>query len=373
MRSDYGRYGSSLRDLARLRSSRRRRISSWDKSGGNGDYRLVEPETTALLAEIEGPASINHIWCTVGIAPEAMSIENMTKAESHDYLRRLLLRITWDEQADPSVLVPLGDFFGVGHARTVNFSSAPLQMSPTDGKGFNCWFHMPFARRARLELVSEMSTIPVVFYYYVDYEAFDELGAELGCFHAQWNRQNPTDGQEQGAETNFQFIAELGTNLGGDSNYVILDAEGRGHYVGCVLNLRNLRQTSQANWYGEGDDMIFIDGEAFPPSLHGTGTEDYFNTAFCPAETYNAPYHGITLAGGPNWSGEISLYRFHIEDPITFDRSIRVTIEHGHANKRSDDLSSVAYWYQALPHKPFAILPVAQRLPFPLDAPRRGK
>ncbi|MEV0388432.1 glycoside hydrolase family 172 protein [Nonomuraea sp. NPDC050643] len=183
-------------------------------------------------------------------------------------------------------------------------------------------------------------------------------------FHAQWRRERPTDGAGQGTQSNREFQVE-GINDTGDGNYVILGAEGRGHYVGCVLNIRNLRETSDWNWYGEGDDMIFIDGEPFPPSLHGTGTEDYFNTAWCPTQTYHAPYHGITMPGGDNWSGEISLYRFHIEDPITFTESIRVTIEHGHANKRSDDFSSVAYWYQTLPHRPFGLAPVADRLPFP--------
>ena len=111
------------------------------------------------------------------------------------------------------------------------------------------------------------------------------------------------------------------------------------------------------NWYGEGDDMIFIDGEQWPPSLHGTGTEDYFNTAYCPADKYDAPYHGMTLPGGPNWSGKSSYYRFHIEDAIHFRKSIKVTIEHGHANHRADDISSTAYWYQLEPHKPFPPLP----------------
>jgi len=114
---------------------------------------------------------------------------------------------------------------------------------------------------------------------------------------------------------------------------------------------------------GEGDDMIFIDGEGWPPSLHGTGTEDYFNTAWCPQKEYSAPYHGITLGGGDNWGGHISLYRFHVEDPVTFERSIRVTIEHGHANRRSDDYSSVAYWYQAEPNRSFSIEPVERRIP----------
>lgn len=354
----YGDFGSSLRDLPRLRSSRRRRASSWDRSGGNDDRLTVRAGETAVLADIEGPGSINHIWCTVarggGDGPD--------DAEA-DYLRRLVLRITWDDSARPSVLVPLGDFFGVGHARTVNFSSAPLQMSPQDGKGFNCWFHMPFASRARVELISELSSREVYFYYYVDYESYDDAADGLGYFHASWHRQNPTDGQPQGSETVREYLVE-GTNLDGAGNYVVLDAEGKGHYVGCVLNVRNLRDSSEWNWYGEGDDMIFIDGEPFPPSLHGTGTEDYFNTAWCPSESYHAPYHGITLPGGPNWSGEISLYRFHIEDPVTFERSIRVTIEHGHANKRNDDLSSVAYWYQTLPHRPLELLPVEERLLF---------
>jgi transposase len=125
----------------------------------------------------------------------------------------------------------------------------------------------------------------------------------------------------------------------------------------------DLRETQQWNWYGEGDDMIFIDGEGWPPSLHGTGTEDYFNTAWSPKQEYSAPYHGITLGGGDNWSGHVSLYRFHVEDPVTFEKSIRVTLEHGHANKRSDDFSSVAYWYQVEPHRPFPISPVRQRIP----------
>jgi hypothetical protein len=110
--------------------------------------------------------------------------------------------------------------------------------------------------------------------------------------------------------------------------------------------------------------MIFVDGESFPPSLHGTGTEDYFGTAWCPTQEYSAPYHGIVMGGGANWSEGIALYRFHIEDPVRFRESIRVTIEHGHANRRSDDLASVAYWYQLEPHAPFPRLPaVTDRLP----------
>lgn len=354
----YGQFGSSLRDLPRLRKSRRGRASSWDRSGGNEDRVTLRPGRTATLAHLRGAGSINHIWMT--IANENMGVHPGTKEP--DFLRRLLLRIYWDGEEEPSVLVPVGDFFGVGHGRTANFVSAPIQMSPQDGKSFNCFFHMPFASEARVEVVSEMAEEAVYLYYYVDYEQFDGLDDELGRFHAQWRRANPCPGSGTADETNEEFEFG-GVNDTGENNYVILDAAGRGHYVGCVLSIRNLRDTDLWNWYGEGDDMIFIDGDTWPPTLHGTGTEDYFNTAWCPDQTYAAPYHGITLPGGPNWSGDISLYRFHIEDPITFDQSIRVTIEHGHANKRSDDYSSVAYWYQSEPHRPFGIPEVAQRLP----------
>nr|WP_284731556.1 DUF2961 domain-containing protein [Mesorhizobium sp. dw_380] len=104
--------------------------------------------------------------------------------------------------------------------------------------------------------------------------------------------------------------------------------------------------------------------DAWPPTLHGTGTEDYFNTAWCPTQDYSAPYHGIIAAGGPNWTEPVTLYRWHIEDPVIFHKRIRVSIEHGHANRRADDISSVAFWYQAEPHKPFAPLPpAAKRVP----------
>ena len=356
--SGYGPHGSSLRDLPRLRSSARRRCSSWDRSGGNDDRVTLRPGETATLAEIDGAGSVNHIWITV--AHEHMTTTPQTLEP--DVLRSLLLRMYWDGEDEPSVLVPLGDFFGVGHGRTANFVSAPLQMSPQDGKGFNCFFHMPFAAGARIEVTSELAEESVYLYYYVDYEAYDHLEGGLGRFHAQWRRSNPCPGPgQQPGGTNEDFLLR-GTNLTGDGNYVILEAEGRGHYAGCVLSIRNLRGTSQWNWYGEGDDMIFIDGDTWPPTLHGTGTEDYFNTAWCPSESYHAPYHGITLPGSANWAGEIGLYRFHIEDPVTFTERIRVTIEHGHANKRSDDYASVAYWYQEEPHRPFGILPVTQRV-----------
>lgn len=347
--------GSPLGGLPRLRNCTTRRISSYDRTGGNDDRLHVLPGQTVTIAEIGGAGCINHIWCTPA-------------CDEADFHRKIVLRAYWDGENDPSIEVPLGDMFGMGHARTHNFWSLPLQMSPEDGRALNCFFPMPFANGARFTITSECSEKEVLFYYYVDYESYASLPDGLGRFHAQWRRTNPCAGIDDSGMSNDEFEFG-GQNTTGDGNYVILEAEGQGHYVGCNLNVHNLRMTEKWNWYGEGDDMIFIDGEAFPPSLHGTGTEDYFNTSWCPQQEYSSPYHGIILGGGPNWAGQVSLYRFHIEDPVCFRRSIRVTIEHGHNNHRSDDYSSTAYWYQSEPHRPFpALLTVAERLPHAVAA-----
>lgn len=342
-----------LSNLARLVRARSRRVSSWDVSGGNKDYLVVAAGDLATLAEISGPGKVTHIWMTI-------------RSRDPHVLRALVLRAWWDGETEPSIEVPIGDFFGMGHAQTTTWWSLPLQMAPEDGKAFSCYFPMPFALGARFAVGNESDEEAVV-YYYIDYEEYADA-AEVegqGRFHAQWRRQNPCDGVSDAGMTNEEFEFG-GENRDGAGNYVILEATGEGHYVGCNLNVHNLRQVPDDvfNWYGEGDDMIFIDGEVWPPSLHGTGTEDYFGTAWCPRSAYHGPYHGVILPGGPNWSGKITLYRYHIEDPVRFQRSIRVTIEHGHANRRSDDYSSTAYWYQTEPHAPFPALPhVAERLP----------
>jgi len=218
----------------------------------------------------------------------------------------------------------------------------------------NCYFPMPFASRARVTVENQSDKPVGSFYYYLDYEAYDSLGEDQGRFHAAYNQEHPCRKVE---------FAGPEINLTGEDNYVILEAEGRGHYVGCVLSVDNFNAFHQNHtWFGEGDDMIFVDGEKWPPSLHGTGTEDYFCEAWgFPSGEYSGPYTGVSLGSDTkNWSGKWSLYRFHIEDPVHFRKSIRVTIEHGHANDQGNDYSSVAYWYQAEPHKPFAPLPAAQ-------------
>jgi hypothetical protein len=241
-------------------------------------------------------------------------------------------------------------------------------MAPRDGAGLNCYLPMPFSRGARIEVVSENFLTETRLYYNIDYELWEAPQPELGRLHAQWRRQNPCDGIIEPPEMSDHTLQHFGINLSDEGNYLILEAEGAGQYIGCNLNIHNLRRSKQGhNWYGEGDEMIFIDddngGERWPPTLHGTGTEDYFNTAWAPREYFASPFFGLTKPGERDFSGFVSWYRWHIPDPVRFAHSIRVSIEHGHANRRSDDFSSTAYWYQLEPHLPLAILPVEQRLP----------
>uniref|UniRef100_A0A7C3MJR8 DUF2961 domain-containing protein n=1 Tax=Dictyoglomus thermophilum TaxID=14 RepID=A0A7C3MJR8_DICTH len=360
---------TSLRSLMFQRNIKRKRISSYDKSGGNKDFIQIKAGESKVLADIEGPGAIVHIWMTF-------------RSNEKHFLRLGILRMWWDEEENPSVEVPIGDFFGGGHCKTENFVSLPIQMSPENGKGFNLWFPMPFKKRAVISIENQNFSQDLTVYYYIDYELWPEFPENTLYFHSQWRREIAKGKSEEdivkeiisGPESAFGISSGFimndvfqfgGENRTGESNYVILEAEGKGHYVGCFLFIHNRREVDLFNWYGEGDDMIFIDGEKWPPSLHGTGTEDYFNMAWCPTQKYSAPYHGLILPGENNWKGYITLYRFHIEDPIYFEKSIKVTIEKGHNNNRYDDYSSTAFWYQTEPHLPFPkILDPILRIPF---------
>lgn len=361
----HGMGGNSLETLFVLRDSRSRRLSSYDRSGGNHDWIDLAPAEVRSIADVRAEGIIRHFWCTTAAAaPDG-------KPERQE-LRKIVLRMYWDGETQPSVEAPLGDFFGIGHGIRKNYSSQPLAMSPEDGRGFNCFFPMPFASRAIITVENGCENT-ASFYYYLDFEECRLPEVACGRFHAQWRREADTAGwapRQPGilerekahapGEPPWYPAAWMTKNTSGAGNFVILDAVGRGKYVGCNLNIDVFER--QANdWYGEGDDMIFVDGEPWPPSLHGTGTEDYFNTAFGPTQEYAAPWHGLTLYSGNSagfkWGGKNSMYRFHVNDPINFEKSIRVTIEHGHANKLSNDYSSTAYWYQTEPHAPFPPLP----------------
>jgi len=341
-----------LSDLGRLREARRRRESSWDRTGGNADYTIIPPGGTHAMADLAGSGCVRHIWMTLS-SPEIR------------YPRRSVLRMRWDGADTPCVEAPTGDFFGVGHGLTPEFWSLPLTMSPRSGRGWNCFWPMPFNEHALIEITNEGDQ-PLVCYFYVDWEEYDAPQPDIALFHAQWRSQRPTDGWgKTGSPMTSAEREEFWKrpNLDGAGNYVILEASGRGHYVGCNLNI-DVLERQQFDWYGEGDDMIWIDGELV---LRGTGTEDYFNTAWSPTREFCTPYHGITVYSGSAdwpWSGKNSMYRWHIEDPVHFRESIQVTIEHGHANDLTNDYSSTAYWYQTHPHAPALPLPpVSDRLP----------
>lgn len=345
-------FSSFLDHLTIAHDAKCGRCSSWDRSGGNDDRFYIKPGETKKIANIKGTGKITHMWMTI-------------ESKSPFALRTSVLRIFWEDSNMPSVNVPLGDFFGVGHGETVNFVSLPLQMGPEDGKGMVSYFPMPFREKALVEIENQDSDpdATLILYFYIDYELFNTVEEPLVYFHAAFNRENPTKGYSKGSMSHMEWNNEYGNNLSGKDNYNVLEVKGAGHYVGCHIDIHNLQITNEWNWYGEGDDMIFIDGESFPPRLHGTGTEDYFNTAWCPNQKYSAPFHGIIKPGGKNWSGKITLYRYHILDPIHFKKSIKVSIEHGHNNNRSDDWSSTAYWYQSNPSSYKQLLGVEYRLP----------
>ncbi|MCH7872058.1 MAG: DUF2961 domain-containing protein [Planctomycetes bacterium] len=351
---------STLSELARLRDFKSGRASSFDRSGGNRDAMAVKPGKSHVACDIKGPGCIKHIWSTC------------SHAHVRDAMRSIVLRIWWDGEKTPSVEVPMADFFGGGFGISRNFCSLPLQMNPDGGRGMNCWFPMPFERHARIEVQNEWHE-EVDLFYYVDYELYPSWAEPLAYFHAQWRRENPTVGwgrKDIKGPKNVKNLKEYWKtpNTTGAENYVILEARGSGQYVGCHLDIDCFGREKN-DWYGEGDDMIFVDGEPWPPAIHGTGTEDYFSSAYCPREVFNTPYAGITqYNGSPQWGehdwpfrGKNSLYRFHIEDPIRFRKSIRVTIEHGHNNKLSNDYSSTAYWYQMEPHGKFPKLPAVKK------------
>ena len=346
---------SSLNDIAKIQPDavKRRRFSSYDVSGGNHDWIDIEPKKKVVIVEVNDPGCITHMWCTI-------------LCKSRYYLRNIILRMYWDNEKDdsPSVEVPIGDFFGLGHAKHKNYVSLPLQMSPQWGKGFNCWWPMPFSKGFKITVENDNSK-PMKFFFYIDYEMYQEgfeNEKDYGRFHALWHRENPTIPKKKDSNTGNKFtkIKPKNYTYSGDNiedplsqNYKILEARGKGHFVGCHLDIDNITFLPwYINWPGEGDDMIYIDEDIDRgvPTLHGTGTEDYVNQSWAQRQKYHAPYHGTIKAGGINWWGKISYYRYHIEDPIYFNKKILVTIEHGHDNHRRDDWSSTAYWYQKEPH-----------------------
>jgi hypothetical protein len=339
-------------DMIHVQDSSSARESTWNREGFNVDARAIQPGESLELANIEGAGCIRHIYFT------GFTIIN----GSLRCLRDNVLRAYWDGETSPSVEVPIGDFFGVGQERWRIFTSQMVTINPGAGRfsgmpGLNNYFPMPFRKGARLTLTNEGTVTMWPVWFHIDYEKLPELASDVGYFHAQWRRTNPT--KALGPRPNDPYYND-DVNLTGKDNYVVLEAEGKGNLAGYFINVDNFN----GNWYGEGDDMIFIDGETWPPSLHGTGSEEIIGGGACPTTEYAGPYTGYHLIANPELTGKTSMYRWFVPDPIRFQKSIRVTMEHGSGNNYETDYSSTAFWYQIEPHAPFPrLLPPEERRP----------
>ncbi len=315
--------GSALESLILPQEGGLAHYSSYDRSGGNADQRPIAPGQTLTLVDHEGAGIVRRWWIT--IAPR----------NNQPIQRQLIVRCYWDGEETPSVEVPVSDFFGMGFGGWKDFISLPVNM--TSG-GYNTYWAMPFKRQARIT-VENRAEIPVdLFYFNVDIRTYDRLPEDVLYFHAQYRQTLTRPGEP----------------------VVVLDAKGRGHYVGTLISMQPQRGNHLG--YLEGDERLFIDGET-EPGIIGTGTEDYFSSGwYYDTGVYSAPYHGVTVKDEEQ--GRINTYRWHIEDPIPFRERLLFTIEHGGVNDAPNvEYASVAFWYQTHPHAPFPPLP-ENLLPF---------
>ncbi|RPI02414.1 MAG: DUF2961 domain-containing protein [Calditrichaeota bacterium] len=338
---------TDLYSLAKIQNDvKSKRVSSYDRSGGNNDRmeKILAGEKRTLF-QVTGAGMINHIWITIAPPPEQLSRND------------IILRMYWDGNAFPSVESPIGPFFGQGWNESYPYSVLPLAAGPVDGRGMVSYFVMPFAKGATIEIENQTGREIEAFYYYVDYVELPKLSVDMGRFCAWYNHeltQAPPEGENE-----WNALGPQGVNPTGQDNYLFLNVKGKGHFVGVNYYV----QSPGPIWYGEGDDMISIDGETI--TLHGTGTEDYFNTSWCPQVIFNHPFYGYARVNNNiGWLGRTHVYRFHISDPLYFDQSFIHTIEHGHNNCLTLDLASVVYWYQQPPLTPLTPIPSKEQRAF---------
>lgn len=348
-----GRGGASadlpfLPKYARRQHYKSLKQSSYDKTGGNRDYWPMTAGQTLEVFNAQGPGVVSHIWFTIA-------------AQGMWHLKEIVFRAYWDGNAKPSVEVPIGDFFGLNLGDYADYESEFLACSP--GKSLNCYFAMPYKKSARMTVTNEGTQNVNAFYSNIDYMTVPALPDEALYFHAQYRQAAP--GTPSSMDWNNNGDANKLLNPDGKANYVYCETRGRGHLMGVTLGV----QQNQEFWMGEGDDMIFIDDES-KPAIIGTGSEDYFlgswnfggrdgARSFAYAQ-YGA--HAISLP--ERVGGRYLCYRWHSDNPVTFEKYLKHTMEHGHANHRADNFYSCAYWYQAEPYTNFpALPPVADRVP----------
>lgn len=298
-------------------------------------YVNIKSKETFVLAEIEGSGAIQHIWMT----------------PTGDW-RFSILRFYWDDEKEPSVEVPVGDFFAIAYEYK-KISSLAVCVNP--GSAFNCYWVMPFKKKCKITM-ENIADKAMRLYYQIDY-TLTEIPEEAAYFHAQFRRINPLAYKEV---------------------YTIIDdVKGKGHYVGTYMAW----QTNNNGWWGEGEIKFYMDGDQEFPTICGTGTEDYFcgsyNFAVKTAEgksmysEYTTPYAGfypIKTDGYMRSQTRFGMYRWHITDPIRFEKDLKITIQAmgwrdgGRYLPLQDDISSVAFWYQQEPHNKFPVLPSKDKL-----------
>ncbi|WP_425399314.1 glycoside hydrolase family 172 protein [Aeoliella sp.] len=356
-----------LADLARPMEGRSMRATSAHRVGPDGkfdpngeldpnsnwDNKNLDPGKTRVLMEANGPGVITHIWMTF-LGPQKHTWAKDGSANHQE----MLLRIYYDGSDRPAVEAPVGDFFANCFGKRAEVISVPVVVEDADS--YNCFWHMPFRKSIRIEVENQSEKPVSLLYYNIDWIKKESIADDIPYFYAQYKQEYPV---KQG------------------SDYVILDTEGKGHYVGTVLAVRS----RSPSWFGEGDEKVYIDGEE-KPSIWGTGTEDYFLSAWG-LQTTSTPYFGTPYFD--QWGivgGHTSAYRWHVQDPWVFNKSIKVTIEHfgwmspdenpkyvaNSWNERQDDYSSVAFWYQTgtptfkarAPHAKERTLPSIERETF---------
>lgn len=318
--------GQILDSLTQRQAGRSMRSSSGN-SVDNSDSAKFAPGECKMIAHFQGPGKIAHMWFT----PNSMDIRHP---------RAFVLRAYWDGAEVPSVEVPLGDFFAVGNGMQANVDSLPIKVC-SRGRGYNCYWPMPFKKEARLTLTND-SDIACSSYFQIDWVQLDEVSESTMYFHARYHQEYPP---------------EFG------KPYTVFVGKGNGHYVGTVLSSQN----AIGHWFGEGDDMFYIDGEKVP-SIQGTGTEDYINEAWN-MRVHSSLFTGCTVFEPRAPDARVTAYRWHIPDPIIFRKSLRFELERrgflmnsqgevvASSAPRPDFWSSVSYWYQDTIAEPWCEFP----------------
>src|SRR5437773_3261019 len=308
----------NLFDLPRMKTFTAHRASSNNRFvGSNDDSKRIMPGETLVMADLRGPGVVNHIWVTVA-------------DNEYAWPRLVRLRVYYDGKKTPSVDVPLGDFFGVGHGYERDLDSMPIRNS-SFGRARNSYWPLPFRQSCKITVTDEGNRPVTAFYYHVDWQKHVSMPADVAYFHGYYRQERPAVSGK---------------------NYEFLNVRGTGHYVGMVLKV----SPAQVGWFDEGDDLFYVDG-AEKPQIYGTGTEDYVNEAWGLRVSYG-PWSGTPVAEGERVGARLTGYRWHVPDPVPFTKSLWAGIEHtgwtynqdgtlrSGSEERPDYFSSAAFWYQ---------------------------